>query len=326
MRRKILSIWSILLVLIISLAVLVPGCEEVGTIYIHAILDGSPWEGSLEYELSGLGRPVTGSFVDSHHAADAGNWTCAYVSGGPVGANFIMITPSASRELSAGGTISFTLNFATPPPPPSPPSPAGNVSLVFKTWTINGIPIDPAQSPFPVGPGDWISGEFEEYVSGDQEGELVTVHQMSGILCINLGGNLSEDSIWFQVGNSSDSVTMDPSAEGKANQQTMVERNPLYPGQQVQLAYDDTGAFEVEFGVEVDWELRTCINYTKTINFIGFGEAGSMALLDTTEIDPFDAITMNCFACVHVEGDENHENFYNCLNDLSPILVIYYSP
>jgi hypothetical protein len=47
---------------------------------------------------------------------DCGNWTCTYVAVGPVGASFVNITPSATQAVSAGGTITFTLNFVTPQP------------------------------------------------------------------------------------------------------------------------------------------------------------------------------------------------------------------
>ena len=177
-----------------------------------------------------------------------------------------------------------------------------------------------------VGPGDWISAEYEEHVSGDQEGELVTVHEIFSLLMINLGGNESEDSIWFHVVNAPDSLTIDPPAEGKSNQQTMVEGNPFYPCKQLQLAYDEELLHEVEFGVVVDWELRTCTNYTKTINFIDFGETGSITLFDTTEIDQFDFIRMDCCASVQVEGDENNNNFCKSVYQLGAPMVVYYSP
>ena len=51
----------------------------------------------------------------THMNVAYGNWACAYVLGGPTGASFINITPSPTQVLSAGATITFTLNFVTPP-------------------------------------------------------------------------------------------------------------------------------------------------------------------------------------------------------------------
>ena len=58
--------------------------------------------------INGVSVPATHSNVNS------GNWTCAYNSGGPAWASFLNITPSANQTVSAGGAITFTLNFVTP--------------------------------------------------------------------------------------------------------------------------------------------------------------------------------------------------------------------
>ena len=66
---------------------------------------------------------------------DAGNWTCAYVSGGPAAAYFVNITPSATQSVTAGGNTTFTLNFATYAAHPL------DASATFKSWTINGVEV-----------------------------------------------------------------------------------------------------------------------------------------------------------------------------------------
>jgi hypothetical protein len=118
MRKRIFAIWSVLLVLVISIAVLVPGCPAPTqcTINVKATLDGAAWTGAVQYTLTGPGAasPISGTSVDASHSVDCGNWTCAYGSGGPAGASFVNITPSANQSVSAGGTITFTLNFVTP--------------------------------------------------------------------------------------------------------------------------------------------------------------------------------------------------------------------
>jgi hypothetical protein len=44
-----------------------------------------------------------------------GSYTLSYLSGGPSGATFTGITPSATQTLSGGGTITFTMNFTALP-------------------------------------------------------------------------------------------------------------------------------------------------------------------------------------------------------------------
>ena len=122
MRKGIFAICSVLLVLVVSIAVLVPGCcgPPKCIIEVKATLDGSPWTGAVQYTLTGPGAPaaspITGTSVDASHSVDCGNWTCAYVSGGPAGASFVNITPAATQSVANGGTITFTLNFVTQRP------------------------------------------------------------------------------------------------------------------------------------------------------------------------------------------------------------------
>jgi len=120
-RRKIFSIWSVLLVLVVSIAVLFAGCPAPTqcTVDVKATLDGSSWSGNVSYTLTGPGATaptvINGASVPAtHRNVNCGNWTCAYGSGGPAGASFVNITPSANQTVSAGGTITFTLNFVTP--------------------------------------------------------------------------------------------------------------------------------------------------------------------------------------------------------------------
>jgi hypothetical protein len=115
------GLFAICLVLLVSLAVLVPGCEGGGgaqcNIDVQATLDGSAWSGAVNYTLTGPGATapttINGASVPATHSnVDCGNWTCAYVSGGPAGASLESITPSATQSVT-GGTITFTLNFKT---------------------------------------------------------------------------------------------------------------------------------------------------------------------------------------------------------------------
>ncbi len=132
MRTRILSIWSVLLVLVVSTAVLVPGCDggpTTGTIEVKATLDDAAWAGAVEYTLTeitptsvGVGSSISGTSVPTSHSVDPGIWACAYDSGGPARASFVNISvdiaPTGNQTVIAGGTVTFTLNFVTPPAVP----------------------------------------------------------------------------------------------------------------------------------------------------------------------------------------------------------------
>ncbi len=117
MRKKVLSIWSVLLVLLVSIAVLVPSCTPTtGTIVVNATLDTAPWTGAVQYTLTlpAAAAPIVingASVASTHSRVNPGSWTCAYVSGGP--GTFVNITTAATQTVAAGGTITFTLNFVT---------------------------------------------------------------------------------------------------------------------------------------------------------------------------------------------------------------------
>jgi len=125
MRRRIFSIWSVLLILVVSTAVLVPGCDggatpTLCTFEVKATLDGAAWTGPLEFTSlqgppdPGAVPPLTGGEVPYHGTGvTCGTWTIGYYSGGPVGASFVDITPSTTQTVAAGGTITFTMNFVT---------------------------------------------------------------------------------------------------------------------------------------------------------------------------------------------------------------------
>jgi hypothetical protein len=326
MRRRFFPICSVLLILVASIAVLGATCNggaTTGTIEVDATLDGAPWTGSVSYTLTpDSGSPVSGTSVDDTFTVDAGNWTCAYVSGGPPGANFVGITPDPTQELSAGATIGFTLNFETPTPM--------DASVTFKNWTHNGVPIPPKQTWVFVYPGDWIDVEYEEHVSGEEDA-VVSVHQTSWLSVHNIGWYGEEPggpTIGLHVVNAPGAVSMDPPAD-KSNQQATVEGNPVSPCDEVPLPYCEV----VNLDVEVDWELVVCNNYTKTINWIGFPAAEPMTLvLNGAEVlfdatgGLYDGVTFNLTAKACLEPGEGFEdtNPSNDCTDWSPTLTITY--
>ena len=117
MRKRLIPIYSVLVVAIVLLAAFVPSCTPTpttGTIVVQATLCGTPWQGAVNYTLTLAGgtSPVSGTGVPTTHGnMTAGTWTCAYNAGGPAGAFLNSIQPSASQSLVAGGTITFTLDF-----------------------------------------------------------------------------------------------------------------------------------------------------------------------------------------------------------------------
>jgi len=90
-----------------------PPSPEAGTIAINATLDGASWTGGVNYTISGPQNYSGSSVTQSFSNVPEGSYTVGYSSGGPSGATFSDISPSSTQTLSAGGTITFTLNFQT---------------------------------------------------------------------------------------------------------------------------------------------------------------------------------------------------------------------
>lgn len=328
MRKKIFSIWSVLLVLVISLAVLVPGCAEETPpgIIVDATLDGTPWTGPVEYTLTpDSGSPISGSSVAANFTADAGNWTCAYVSGGP--GTFVDITPSPTQELSAGGTIGFTLNFETSGIPT-----LVDASVQFVCWTVNGTPIPKGQPIVWVGQGAIIDAHFKKHVSGNNTGATVTVHQTDWLDFHNDGyeGEQGGPTITLHCVNGWGAVTTEPDST-KLSQQCTVGGDDCWPCDEFGVDYCE----HIELDVETSWEQKICTNYTKNINWIGFPTLGGALILQDPgnvvwEIEsplmPWQSIDLIASACVEVgEGFEDTDQGNNC--DVSaPLLVVYWGP
>ena len=332
MKKKIFSIWSVLLILVISIAVVVPGCTPTtGTINVYATLDGAAWPsagtGAVNYTLTGPGATaptiIDGTKVPDSFTGDPGSWTCAYVAGGP--GTFIDITTSPTQSVVAGEAINFTLNFVTPVAPEDV-----DISVVFKTWTINGLPVPPSPMPYLLYPGDWIDIEYEEHVSGNPDAH-VTVHQTSWLSVHNKGYEGIEQGppITLHVVNAPGAVTMNPPPADKSNQQATVGGNPVSPCDLVQLFWCEAK----ELDVEVDWELVVCNNYTKTINWIGYPPGGTEMILQSaadvvfeTWNDLFNGVQLELTSSACVEPGEGFEdtNPDNDCTDPCPKLTVQF--
>ena len=304
MKKKPIAIGLVLVALI---AVFWLSCEPgpQGTIDVKATLDGAPWTGAVEYTLTRTGQNLTGASVEKSFNVTPDTWTCAYVSGGPAGANFVDITPSATQALVDGGTITFTLNFVTPVPPL-------DASIVFDTWTINGVPVDPGTHFVP--PDTIIDIRYKEHVDGE-EGEVVTVYQTCWLRIHYVEGE--DEVIWLHAVNADGAVFMDPPAT-KLYQMTTVEGVDAPYCTEVPLFKCEP----VNLDVEIEWELEICTDYTKTINWLHFPEAnGAPILFDILPLfpGPDRVFDLTSWGCVELEGDVNPEN--DC-TDPCPVLTI----
>jgi hypothetical protein len=81
------------------------------TIMVNATLDGSPWSGTVNYNVYGPKASSGFSVPETFSSLPAGTYTVSYSSGGPPGAVLSDITPAPSQILSPGSTMTFTFNF-----------------------------------------------------------------------------------------------------------------------------------------------------------------------------------------------------------------------
>ena len=205
-----------------------------------------------------------------------------------------------------------------------------DISVVFKTWTHNGVPIDPKVTWVNVYPGDWIDVEYTEHVSGEEDAH-VNVHQTSWLEVHNIGWYGEEPdglTVNLHVVNAPGAVTMSPPPADKSNQQATVNGDPVDVCSNVPLPYCE----KVKLDVEVDWELVVCNNYTKTINWIGFNPPGTMILFDGPDVlfesmnDFYNGVTFNLTAKACVEPGEGFEDTdpANDCTDWAPTLTVTY--
>jgi len=101
-----------------------------GIIIVAAVLDGSPWNGSVNYSVSGPSSSSGYSVPYSFGSLSPGTYNVTYYSGGPSGASLSAISPGPTQVLSAGASTTFTFIFRS-----------GSVSGgAFISATLNGSP------------------------------------------------------------------------------------------------------------------------------------------------------------------------------------------
>jgi len=94
-----------------------PPMPPVATVHYRATLNSAPWSGAIHFISVGTNTatPWNGTLTfpaDIPNAPSGITWTQTFVSGGPTGATFTNITPSATQSIiTAGVDITFTFNF-----------------------------------------------------------------------------------------------------------------------------------------------------------------------------------------------------------------------
>jgi hypothetical protein len=213
--------------------------------------------------------------------------------------------------VSAGGNITFTLNFATFTASPL------DASIQFVSWTINGTSIQPGPGFYPVHPNDIIDVEYQVHASGAQ-GATVTVKETSWLSVHYMGGG-QYDHVTIHAVNAWGAVAMNPPAQ-KLSQMTTIEGVPAPYCTKV-TAYE---CEPVKLDVETEWKLVICNNYTKTINWLSFPSADNILfdLQFAPEVVPYGGTyNLTAWSCVDLDGDLNHQNDCTGNSSLQIVLV-----
>jgi len=119
--RELRRLGYLFAVVLVVILVILPGCGRVftvGAVNVNATLDGAPWSGAVDFTIkrAGGGTDNLSAVPKSWPQMRTGTYTLYYNSGGPSGVTLANITPSATQTLSAGRTVTFTLNFSSAVP------------------------------------------------------------------------------------------------------------------------------------------------------------------------------------------------------------------
>ncbi len=327
MRKRFLAICSVLVTTIVLVA-MVPGCDGgacIGEIEVKATLCDAPWEGNVTYTLTGPGAtaaPLTGTNVTAlFDNVECGNWTCAYVDGGPPEVYFADITPSPTQTVTNGGTTTFTLNFEEDQ----------DASIEFVTWTIDGVPIEEWEGMWGYQEGSYgvVIGEsshiigvhYAQRVDGCQ-GKEVAVNETSEFEIQFMGGLGQYTNPLIHVANNWCAVVKEPEPIEKVSQKPSVNGEPVEYCTTVPLPLGQN----VTLDVETIWLLEKEIDYIKTINWLHIGECEPQTpccvLFELlVEVGSGSLIQFDMVSCAEVElmddVDVNPENNRACSPPLS---------
>ena len=256
MSKRFLAICLSLVAAIVLLAVFVPSCappeEQQGTIIVQATNCSAPYQGPVQYTLTGAGSPINGNSVPATHSGvNSGSWSCGNVVP-PAGTFLKSITPNQQQTLSGGGNITFTLNFEE----------KQDAGIDCIGWTWMGQPWQ--MSEMIVEPCNWVDVHFLQWVLGCP-GYNVTLNETSWL---NITQTAGPPGVMIFVVN-------DPCAVNK----TVEQGEPLKPVFQV----PSINGTPVEVGMNItlipgvptlldvgtQWQLVKQTDYIKSINWLG---------------------------------------------------------
>jgi hypothetical protein len=289
MKKRFFAILSIFAATIILVAA-VPGCEEVppeeATILVKATLCGDDYEGATAYSLTADGEdPQNGTTVPGSHTVAPGTWTCSPTVG-PPGSILIDVTPDPTQAVTAGGNITFTINFDK----------GQDVQVSFIEFTINGEPAEwynpsaPEPVMHEVGYGDIIDVHFEQRVVGC-DGHTAVVNETAGILVFymnwmeGIGEPVPDQWFLFHAANDDCAVnkTGDIPAEKISQKLTWWAPNGTPMGleycdviEHLMVAKNTTEllAANLDHGTYFEensvWQVTKNVDYEKSINWLTF--------------------------------------------------------
>jgi hypothetical protein len=265
MKKRLIPIYSVLVVAIVLLAVLVPSCGGggTGTINVQATLCGDPWQGLVNYTLTpGSGSAINGTSVPSTYSnVTADTWTCSNVVP-PAGIFLNSTKPSASQTLSADGNITFTLDFEL--------DQDAWIDLPLLPWTVSGVHVTEVSGyyEYEAVPCNTIDVHFEQGVDGCPE-YLAAVNETSWLKITQTEGPLG-----VQVFVVNDLCAVNKTADQmpdpeKVSQTTTLDGVPVLPGgEPIPLELESP----VNLDVETIWTLVKETDYLKSINWFGISK------------------------------------------------------
>jgi hypothetical protein len=318
MRKGFFAICSVLLILLVSIAALIPGCageqeeeeEEECTINVEATLCGEAWQGPVNYKLiPESGSPVVGTEIPGSFTVDCGDWTGEYVSGGPGDAYLVDITLD-----QAGNTSTVTLNFEL----------EQDAWIEFDTWTINGVPIEEWK-------GVWDYVPKLGYYAEVTEWDVIDIHYTQGVDgCEGYQVTLNETDelvIHYVVPEEGDPIgfyllddwcavnkTVEPdgpTAE-KLAQVPSFNGEPVNEKDELLLPW----CVNTTLDVETSWELEKCLDYTKSVRWFYIahcGEEPCCVLFNFAVPWPGFAFQLWPSACVELVDDVDVNPDNNCI-------------
>ena len=282
MRKRLVPIYSVLVIAIVLLAALAPSCGQTrGTLKVQAQLCGVPWQGALNYTLTPtVGSPVNGSGVPATHSnLTPASWTCAYVAGGPAGAFLNSIKPSASQNLDAGASITFTLDFEL----------KQDAAIQWLTWTLNGAPHG-QPSTVQVGPCNVTDVHFQQWVKGCT-GYNVTLNETDWLTITASPAN-PIGPVFIYVVNADCALNKTPPPQGvpaiKKSQVPSINNATVQVGDNLTLGPGMLATLDVH----TVWQLVKGTNYTKNINWLGISKPPFDPLLPTHPCVLFELVAL----------------------------------